>query len=89
VVEKYAMEDNRRTDRETRKWFRSSRFFQQEGCWYFYTREGSMEGPFVLLDQAEERLAEYIKVMNSGFMPRDSKLALEPEPGLDLEPKEH
>jgi hypothetical protein len=37
-----------------------------------------MEGPFGELADAENKLKEYVKIMNSGFMPRDSKLELEP-----------
>ncbi len=72
------MEDVRRTDKAPRKWFRSSRFFKEGGAWYFYTRESTMEGPFDQLQSAQERLSEYIKIMNSGFMPRDSSLRVEP-----------
>ena len=72
------MTDVRKTDKELRAWFRSSRFFKQEGKWFFYTREGTMEGPFSELQDAEARLNEYIKILNSGFMPEDSKLGLEP-----------
>jgi len=72
------MSDVRRSDKEHRKWFRSSRFFKEGGKWYFYTREGTMEGPFADLEHAEDRLRDYVKIMNSGFMPRDSKLHLEP-----------
>ena len=79
------MADVRRSDKAPKKWFRSSRFFKQEGKWYFYTREGTMEGPHSNLERAEERLQEYIRVMNSGFMPRDSKLHLEPL----LDPRRH
>jgi len=73
-----AMADVRRSDKEPKKWFRSSRFFKEQGKWFFYTREGTMEGPFSDLEHAELRLEEYIKIMNSGFMPRDSKLRVEP-----------
>ena len=73
-----AMTDVRRSDKEPRKWFRSSRFFKQEGKWFFYTREGTIEGPFSDMEHAEGRLREYVKIMNSGFMPRDSKLRVEP-----------
>ena len=85
----YTMADVRNTDKEPRKWFRSSRFFQDGGHWYFYTREGSMEGPFLLLEQAEQRLAEYIKVMRSGFMPPDSSLDLDPLPDPEPRHKQH
>ncbi len=37
-----------------------------------------MEGPYEELSEAEDRLKEYIKIMNSGFMPRHSTLELEP-----------
>ena len=72
------MVEVRRSDNKSRAWFRSSRFFKQEEKWFFYTREGTMEGPFSELQDAEQRLREYIKIMNSGFMPSDSKLNLEP-----------
>jgi hypothetical protein len=48
------------------------------GKWYFSTREGTMEGPFWELAEAEKRLNDYVKILNSGFMPRDSSLELEP-----------
>lgn len=37
-----------------------------------------MEGPYEELAVAESRLKEYIKIMNSGFMPKHSTLELEP-----------
>jgi hypothetical protein len=37
-----------------------------------------MEGPFELRREAEYRLDDYIKIMNSGFMPADCELSLEP-----------
>jgi len=37
-----------------------------------------MEGPYEELSEAENRLKEYIKIMNSGFMPKHSTLELEP-----------
>ena len=73
------MTEVRKSDKESRAWFRSSRFIQEEGKWFFYTREGTMEGPFSELQDAENRLREYIKIMNSGFMPDDSELNLEPK----------
>jgi len=80
------MTELRRSDKESRAWFRSSRFFKQDGKWFFYTREGTMEGPFSELQDAEQRLSEYVKIMNSGFMPNDSKLNLEP---LSVEKKDN
>ena len=78
ITGRTTMTEKRREDEKTRAWFRSNRFFQQEEKWYFYTREGTMEGPFPELVDAEKRLEEYIKIMNSGFMPEDSKLGIEP-----------
>ncbi|MEZ5501822.1 MAG: DUF6316 family protein [Halioglobus sp.] len=76
------MSDKRRGDLKSQSWFRSSRFFRNDGKWYFNTREGTAQGPFWELKQAENRLEDYIKVTTSGFMPSDSKLDLEPL-GLD------
>jgi hypothetical protein len=73
--------DKRRSDREQRSRFRSNRFFKEDGKWYFSTREGKIEGPFWELKDAEARLAAYIKIMNSGFMPKDSTLELTPLDG--------
>jgi hypothetical protein len=70
--------DKRKTDREHRSRFRSSRFFKDDGKWFFSTREGTIEGPFWELKEAENKLADYIKIMNSGFMPKNSTLELTP-----------
>ena len=72
------MSDQRRTDREANTQFRVSRFMQNGGRWFFFTREGTLEGPFCFQHEAEERLEIYKRVMSSGFMPLDSKLALQP-----------
>jgi hypothetical protein len=58
--------------------FRSDRFFQEAGDWYFHTREGTVEGPFQYRLAAESRLADYIKVMTSGWLSDDSTLTVEP-----------
>jgi Domain of unknown function (DUF6316) len=70
------MDDRRKSDWEPYSKFRPSRFIKDGGKWYFLTREATMEGPFELRLDAEERLASYIKIMASGFMPRDSKLSI-------------
>ena len=75
------MSDLRKGDLEPHIKFRPSRFFKEGGKLYFLTREGTMEGPFELRLEAEKRLENYIKIMASGFMPPESKLAIEP---LDL-----
>ena len=72
------MTDKRKSDSKPYARFRASRLFQDGNKWYFYTREGTMEGPFERRTEAEGQLKEYIKIMCSGFMPADSTLAIEP-----------
>lgn len=71
------MDDRRTTDEQAYTKFRPSRFIKDGGEWYFSTREGTMEGPFELKLDAESRLASYIKIMASGFMPRNSTLSIQ------------
>jgi len=72
------MTEKRKTDVLPQIRFRSRRFFKDNGKWFFNTREGTMEGPYAELSEAEDRLKEYIRIMNSGFMPKHSTLELEP-----------
>lgn len=39
---------------------RSSRFFQEEGYWYYNTREGVAIGPFDSLSEAETGVSDFI-----------------------------
>ena len=41
--------------------FRSSRYFCANGTWYFMTREGSQEGPFIDKQEAEAELMMFIR----------------------------
>jgi hypothetical protein len=75
------MNSQRKTDKEATTKYRTGRFFKDGEKWYFYTREGTMEGPFALKHEAEERLENYKKIMISGFIPQDSELSIQP---LDL-----
>jgi hypothetical protein len=72
------MYNYRKTGSEVNTLFRTSRFIQNGGEWFFFTREGTMEGPFAFKHKAEERLEIYKRVMSSGFMPLDSELAIQP-----------
>jgi len=72
------MIDRRINDSGAYTKFRPSRFSKDGGKWYFATREGTMEGPFELKSDAEARLTTYIKVMASGFVPRNSTLSIQP-----------
>jgi hypothetical protein len=69
------MSNTRGSDTEPYNKFRPDRFLKDGGKWYFCTREGTIEGPFEFRKEAEARLAEYIKILNSGFMPSDCELA--------------
>ncbi|KEF30264.1 hypothetical protein D777_03440 [Marinobacter nitratireducens] len=42
-------------------WFRSDRFSVVNGQWFFQTREGSMEGPFDSIHEAEMELLLYLR----------------------------
>ncbi len=66
---------------KTRVWSRTDRMFEQAGSWHFYTREGTVEGPFGSRHKAEERLEVYINLMQSGMSPRAND-----GPDLSLEP---
>ncbi|KZX56867.1 hypothetical protein A3709_03555 [Halioglobus sp. HI00S01] len=62
------MTERRKSDQEEKSFFRSDRFFEHNGQWFFATREGTTEGPFGDRIQAQARLEAYIKVANSGIL---------------------
>jgi hypothetical protein len=78
------MKNQRKTDTEAYRKFRPSRFIKDDGKWYFSTREATVEGPFGSRSEAESKLATYLKLIASGFMPRDTSLNLHPLDPLDL-----
>lgn len=41
-------------------WFRSNRFYNVKGAWYFTTREGVDHGPFDSQQEAMEALQQYM-----------------------------
>ena len=41
--------------------FQVDRFVQQNGEWYYVTREGEQRGPFASRDDAEGDLAAYVR----------------------------
>ena len=51
--------------------------FCDDGAWYFYTREGSIEGPFGDEAEAAMRLEAYVKVVDSGMESAEENLSLE------------
>ena len=66
-----AMANKRHTDSQERTFFRSERFFQHDGYWYFNTREGTIEGPFNDIVHAKQRMQAYIEVHASGMLGDD------------------
>lgn len=44
-------------------WFRSDRFFCEEGKWFFTTRENTIKGPYDSRDEAEQELMMYLRDM--------------------------
>ena len=56
--------------------FRTDRIINDNGKWYFLTREGSVEGPFECQADANDHLAVYIRVAQSGLLERECTLAL-------------
>lgn len=71
------MAKKRRTDARPGLHFRSDRFVQQGGDWYFYTREGTMEGPFDGQLDAHVALDRYIRLVESGVLPEEHAFSLE------------
>ena len=71
-------EQRRRTDSEDYRKYRPDRFSKAGSEWYFTTREGTLEGPYRSRTDAEAGLNTYIKLMASGFMPKDATLSIEP-----------
>ena len=57
--------------------FRTERMVTNGGRWYFYTREGSMEGPFETMLDAQERLEVYLEILDLKLLSEGSELQLQ------------
>ena len=68
--------EKRKSDAASASKFRTERMFQDGEYWYFYTREGSIEGPFKDLLEAKTRLEAYIRLIDSAFAPEKDKYSL-------------
>lgn len=56
----------RRDDGDSKKLhFKMDRFVQQNGQWYYMTREGKEHGPFDTKDDAEGDLIDYIRTIRT------------------------
>ena len=49
--------------------YRTGRMFQDNGNWFFKTREGETVGPFQEELEASTQLEVYIRLVNSGLLP--------------------
>ena len=74
------MRENRKDDSGNKRGYRtsSSRLFQNQGAWYFDTREGITEGPYYDRQHAEKLLEAYVSVMRSNFS-SGTELSLTPK----------
>ena len=70
------MTHGRRKDDPVKKsWFRSERFIQEGGKWFFFTREGTIEGPFEDKLAAVRQLDIYLTITSLGLIESDFELA--------------
>ena len=56
--------------------YRTNRFVKEGKEWFFFTREGTIEGPFGDEFKASEGLQVYLQVLNMNFVSVDSSLAM-------------
>ena len=66
----------------TRIWSRSERLFEEGGSWHFYTREGTVEGPFSSKFRALDALDTYIRLIQAGLSSKAGQ-----GPSLELLPQ--
>jgi hypothetical protein len=71
------MTGKRKEDPKTEPRFRSNRVVEEGGKWFFYTREGTLVGPFEGEMEANTQVEVYRKVMESNMLPSDSELSME------------
>ena len=63
------MSRRRKNDRGTAAFYQSDRVLENNGKWYFQTREEGLKGPFPDRQAAQDMLQAYIKTMDSPFRP--------------------
>ena len=56
--------------------YRTNRFVREGKNWFFFTREGTIEGPFDDECKASEGLQVYLQVLSMNLLSADSSLAL-------------
>lgn len=68
----------RKGENSTRTHFRSSRMYEENGYWYFNTREGEMIGPFRDELEASTKLEVYIRLADTGLLTEADQFSLQP-----------
>ena len=66
-------------DAQPSRYRTASRVFADKGMWYFETREGKVEGPYIDKDQAKSAMDNYVRVMSSKFAPTTEFTLVEDE----------
>ncbi len=68
---------NRKDDIKKHVCFRTNRMFEQDGRWFFRTREDGDQGPFEHELEASTQLEVYLRMLECGLLPEAH--ALSPE----------
>lgn len=71
------MNKRRKNDKSAAAFYQTNRLLENDGRWYFQTREEGLKGPFPDRYRAQEMLEAYIKTMDSPFRP-SAELSLAP-----------
>jgi hypothetical protein len=61
-----------------RTWYRSDRMMEQNGQWYYLTREGTIEGPYDTRLKAVGALEAFIEAKALGLLSQADELSLSP-----------
>ena len=72
------VEEIRKDDLEKQARFRTDRMIKHNGEWFFCTREGTIQGPFVDQWEASYKLKKYIDAAASGLAGELSLVPFEP-----------
>lgn len=57
--------------------YRTERLTEEGGQWYFTTREGSIEGPFLDKFKALEALQRFLSIKELDLLSEETELAME------------
>lgn len=66
------MAQKRKADPEPSAVYRTDRIISEAGKWFFFTREGTIEGPFRDKVLCLNQLEMYIKVKQSGMLSEEN-----------------